>query len=402
MGKNLKGRELGDGITQRKDGQYMARFKNRFGERQCLYNQDLKQLKRDLDKAKYEDRNFQNLVYENIILDEWFEKWFEIYKIPNIKENTKRYYLQVYNKHIHPVLGKYKIKDITHLQIRTLINNLKKQGLKSETQNKVKVLLVDMYDKAIIDNFANRNPAKGITISKNDKKDIRVLTIQEQMDFFECCKGTFYDNLFVTAVTTGLRIGELCALTENDIDFANKTININKTLIYQKFLQDDKKQFHIGKPKTESSNRIIPMNKQCELALKKQVEQKKVIANKNIKAVDKEFNNLLFTTRYNTPINNQIISDAITKIIREINLRKDTLEEIEVFSSHCFRHTFATRCFEAGILPKAVQQYLGHSSINMTMDLYTHVLEEKQKSEMYKFTKMMDNIFNINDNDLVY
>ena len=78
----------------------------------------------------------------------------------------------------------------------------------------------------------------------------------------------------------------------------------------------------------------------------------------------------------------QIYSDAIKRIVTEINCTRDPLDAMEVFSGHCFRHTFATRCFEAGVAPKTVQAYLGHASLNMTMDLYTSVMERKRVDDM--------------------
>ena len=105
---------------------------------------------------------------------------------------------------------------------------------------------------------------------RNEEKDIRVLSVDEQKTFFDCCKGTFYDNFFTVAVSTGMRIGELAALRWEDIDLENKIIHVTRTLIYQKFEGDEKKEFHFGDPKTWSSTRDIPINNQCEIALKKQ------------------------------------------------------------------------------------------------------------------------------------
>ena len=110
------------------------------------------------------------------------------------------------------------------------------------------------------------------------------------------------------------------------------------------------------------------------------------------KKIEKPFQDLLFTTKYNTPLNAQIVCDAIDKIVNEINLMRDVTEEIEGFSCHCFRHTFATRCFEAGIQPKTVQSYLGHATLQMTMDLYTTVLKEHKMSEMDKLNDILEKI----------
>ena len=109
------------------------------------------------------------------------------------------------------------------------------------------------------------------------------------------------------------------------------------------------------------------------------------------------FEELLFTTKFGTPINTQTYSDAIKAVLENVNLCRDELEKIEYFSPHCFRHTFATRCFEAGVKPKTVQQYLGHATLQMTMDLYTHVLKEHSQEEMTKLEKVLDNTLDVSD-----
>ena len=81
-----------------------------------------------------------------------------------------------------------------------------------ETRNKIRVLLQDMFSKAMIDHYAKENPAKGIRLVRDEDKEVRVLTPEEQVEFFDCCRGTFYDNLFTVAVSTGMRPGELFAL----------------------------------------------------------------------------------------------------------------------------------------------------------------------------------------------
>jgi len=101
------------------------------------------------------------------------------------------------------------------------------------------------------------------------------------------------------------------------------------------------------------------------------------------------FENLLFVTRKNNPVCAQNICDAIRKIVEEMNLQRDAVDQIPVFSSHTFRHTFATRCIEAGIQPKTLQKYLGHATLQMTMDLYVHVTDEFKHEEFQKLDKVM-------------
>lgn len=285
-------------------------------------------------------------------------------------------------------------REIKQLDIKKRIKELDKAGYGFETRNKVRILLVDIFNKAMINEYINKNPAKGIILKRDEEKEMRVLSTDEQTIFFDCCKGTFYDNLFVVAVTTGMRIGELAGLKWSDIDLDKKQIHVNRTLVYQKYDNDTKKEFHIEEPKTMTSKRVIPINKQCEIALKKQYMQKNVIAVKapKCKIPQDEFKDFIFTTKFNTPLNSQIVCDAIKKIVDEVNLTRDILDEIEPFSAHCFRHTFATRCFEAGIQPKTVQAYLGHATIQMTMDLYTAVMPKHLFNEMEKVEILFDSV----------
>lgn len=397
MGKDLKGKELGPGISQRKDGRYVGRFTNRFGRRPEVKSRDLKELKVLLNAAIYEDLNKLNRADDKMMLDEWFEKWMKNYKNQTICANTKRHYVAIYEKHISPPLGKKKMIDITQLKILEILNYLDEKGYQYETRNKVRILLQDMFDKAMINEIVSKNPAKGIKMGTKEKKEPKVLTPDEQASFFECCKGSFYDNLFTVAISTGLRPGEACGLTIDDINFDEMLIDVNKTLVYQKFEGDEKKTFHFDPPKTKSSKRQVPMNQKGALALKKQFMQRNVIMARRTAKPVKGFENLLFTTKFGTPINAQVYGDAVKKIIDEINLLRDELEQMDYFSPHCFRHSFATRCFEAGIKPKTVQKYLGHATLQMTMDLYTHVLIEHSQEEMIKLEKVLDDTMDVSE-----
>ena len=206
------------------------------------------------------------------------------------------------------------------------------------------------------------------------------MTLDEQNTFFEYCQNTFYDNLFNVAVNTGLRPGELFALQLGDIDFDYGFIDVNKTLVYQKYLTDERKEFHVEPPKTKQSYRKVPINSVCREYLQRQIELKRVVSQKR----PKQQNEYLFVTKFNTPLNSVIYSDAIKAVIRQINLMKPFDDQFEVFSGHAFRHTFATRCFENGVDAKVVQSYLGHASLKMTMDLYTHVTNEKSMMDIEK------------------
>lgn len=400
MGKDLKGKELGTGLRQKSNGVYSARYVDRFGNRKEIYDRNLINLKRKLNTALYDDANGNSVEDNSITLSQWFKSWIEVHKYKVIRNNTKMYYTQLFTKHIEPSLGRKKLKDVTQLNIRALLKELDQKGYHYETKNKVRIMLLDMFDKAMIDNYVLKNPCKGIRLARDEKKEMRVFSREEQAEFFECSKGIFYDNLFVVAVSTGLRQGEICALTWDDIDFERKEISVTKTLLYQKLEGDTQKEFHINPPKTRTSKRTVPISRQCEIALKKQYIQRNNVMSRKSAKPSEGFENLLFTTKYGTPICNQILLDAIKRIIEEINLCRDELEQFEMFSPHCFRHTFATRCFEEGIQPKTVQTYLGHATLQMTMDLYTSVLENHKQEEMQKLENVLNDVFECGDDIL--
>ena len=379
MGKDLKGKELGVGITQRKDGRYQARYTDRWGNRKTIYNKNLRDLRKQLADAVSNNEHFTS-IKSNITLDRWFDRWMEVYKDKSIRPNTKREYTHIYKKNISPFLGYRNINSLVKSDIQLLIDRAHDNGYMYERQSKIKVILRDMLQRAVEDNLIVNNPVSGIKLRADKQIKAEALTVDEQSTFFEYCKNTFYDNLFNVAVNTGLRPGELFALQLSDVDLDNGYIDVNKTLVYQKYLDDTCKTFHVEPPKTKQSYRKVPINSVCREYLLKQFELKKIVANKR----PKQQNDYLFVSKFNTPLNSVLYSDAIKAVIREINLTRALDNQFETFSGHTLRHTFATRCFEAGVEPKVVQEWLGHASLKMTMDLYTHVTEDKSATDIEK------------------
>ena len=379
MGKDLKGKELGVGITQRKDGVYQARYSDRWGKRKTIYGKNLKELRKELAECITDNARFESLR-EEVNLDEWFNRWMELYKDKSIRPNTKREYTHIYYKNISPYIGGRKLHTLVKSDIQLLVDRAYEMHYQYERQSKIKVILRDMLQRAVEDELIKNNPVSGIKLRSEKEIKAQSLSREEQNIFFDYCRNTFYDNLFNVAVNTGLRPGELFALTQDDIDFENGFISVSKTLVYQKYLTDKRKEFHIEPPKTKQSYRKVPINSVCREYIERQIELKRVVSEKR----PKQKNDYLFVTKFNTPLNSQIYADAIRAVIRQINLTRPFDEQFKEFSGHTFRHTFATRCFEAGIDAKVVQSYLGHASLKMTMDLYTHVTDEKSAIDIEK------------------
>ncbi|MBS5131791.1 MAG: tyrosine-type recombinase/integrase [Lachnospiraceae bacterium] len=386
MGKDLKGRELGIGLSQRKDGVYQARYTDRWGKRKTIYGNDIRLLRKQLAEEITDNERFSN-IKEDITLDYWFGRWMEVYKNKSVRPNTKREYTHIYQKNISPYLGDRNINTLIKSDIQLLIDTASDNGYAYERQNKIKVILRDMLQRAVEDQLVINNPVSGIKLRADKEIKAQALSAEEQNIFFDYCRNTFYENLFNVAVNTGLRPGELFALQLSDIDLEKGHIEVNKTLVYQKYLNDSKKEFHIEPPKTKQSYRKVPINSICMSYIERQFELKKIISSKR----PKQKNNYLFVTKFNTPLNSQIYSDAIRAVIKQINLVRPFDDQFPVFSGHTFRHTFATRCFENGVDAKVVQSYLGHASLKMTMDLYTHVTEEKSSNDIEKIVPQNEN-----------
>lgn len=379
MGKSLNGKELGVGITQRKDGLYQARFVNRFGKRQTIYAKSLNEVRQKLRTEQYNNDKAINVVDKNVTLDQWFEIWMNTCK-KNCRDSTKREYLTRY-KRVQKELGWRKLTSLNLIVVQEAINKLSTDNARKGS----KKILVDMLNKAVDTDLIVKNMALQIntTISKEEKKERKVLTVRETEIFLAKAEAdkSFYYNLFVLALETGLRVGEICALCWEDVDFERGVLYVRHTLCY--FSKDGKYVFEMHDTKTKNGKRIIPLTHKAICALERQWLQKQKVVLKG-KIASKGYENLVFTTKNNRPTQVFLIKQAIALIVKKVN---ETDEYLENFTSHSFRHTFATRAIESGMNPKTLQKILGHATLQMTMDLYCHVTEDTMFKEMQKFER---------------
>lgn len=369
MGKSLKGKELGKGIRQRKDGLYQARFTNRFGKRQVIYEKTYNGIQKKMREVMYADEREISVIESNITLDEWYKQWMYTYK-NNCRNNTKDTYYRHY-KRVKDELGWRKLTQLNLMVMQRAINNLNSDN---ERKNSKKVL-VDMLEKAVDSNLIVKNVAKQINtvITKEEKKERRALTKNETDIFLAEARNTIYYNLFIVALETGMRIGELSGLQWEDIDFHNRIVHVRHSMTY--FSNTDGKYiFELHPTKTNKGMRDIPLTENAIIALKSQYLQKQDILNKG-KEVIEEYADLVFVTRNNRPTTQFLVSECIGNVLKRIH-KKDPELIFEKITPHCFRHTFATRYLEAGVPLKTVSALLGHTQLQLTTDLYMHVTQE--------------------------
>ncbi len=385
MGKDLKGKELGVGLNQRKDGRYQARFTKNNGQRSEKNFAKVTEAQKWLNEQRYLD----NITTTgDMTVDEWYNFWIENFKEGIVKDNTTKNYKQRYEYNIKKEIGSLKLQNVKQLHCQKILNNMFDSGNYSNgTIELTQITLHALFKGAVENNYLQKNPAENLKLKRrnNDSDERRVLTREEQRIFKEYAKNTLYYNAYCLVLETGLRVGEIGGLQWSDIDFENKVINVQRTI-----LQDAQKGgFYFGEPKTKKSKRKIPLTNEAVSILNNQ----KVVQNK-LKMKSKNWssywNGLVFTTINGNPVGSSTFRTMMIRIVKNINFDRQCSAENKPYKEfqHCYmhslRHTFATRFIENGVQPKTLQKILGHSSLSITMDLYVHVTDEQIFSEMNK------------------
>ncbi len=381
MGKSLKGKELGAGITQRQNGSYQARYIDRFGKRRTIYSRNYGDICKKLRDQQYEDDKCINPVDSQMTLDEWYEKWITVCK-KHCRPTTRRTYQIQYNR-LKKDLGWRKLSGLNLVVLQDAFNSLGSDKSRSDC----KAILVDMLNRAMEADLLNKNPAVGIQtqLDGDITPEKRILSDEEASLLLETAKGGMLYALFVVALNTGMRIGELLGLTWDCVDFEKRLIRVEKTLCY---MPGDGitglYEFH--EPKTKAGIRTIPMLKETYDTLLWQLDRKEHI--ESMFEPREGFENLVFTSKTNQPLNAANVKDSINYLVDKIN-RVHPEQYFEHLTPHGLRHTFATNCIEKGMKPKTLQKILGHNSLQMTMDLYCHVREETLQEEMALLGEMV-------------
>ena len=391
-------RKLPKGITKRKDGRYDARFYYQ-GKRYVLYGNNVKKLEKELAELRYEVEHGLKGKGDNMTLNAWFEVWLD--SLQDVRESTIVRYTQQFEMYLKKSLGKTRLLDFKQARIQRHFKEMAEAGYSHKTMKDTLVILKSMFSLAVTNDIIIKNPCVGVRIAKTAEKERRVLTVEEQREVLEQAKGRICEPLVHVALGTGMRAGELQGLTWNDIDFRNRTINVNKTLVYIPDKETGKYCFKYQPTKTNSGTRIIPMQEDVYKALKRQKVQKMEMQLHNANWMsEKGFEDLVFVNVTGRPRQGMDFRNDLDRIESAINKERKRVaseqgkefEKIPHFHPHTLRHTFATRCFEAGIDAKTVQNYLGHSSVAITLDLYTHVTEDKAKFEMEKLNSLYQQI----------
>lgn len=395
MGKNLKGKELGKGIRQRKDGRYEARAVVE-GINISIIKSSLKECLEEFKEAKKMASNNMDMKRVNITLNEWFEEWFEQYKKPYIKETSIYPLRSKYYNIFGNTLGDKKVAEINNIDIQSVINSMRDNGRAASSMRTALSIIRECLESAKNNRIIQVNPCFDIKVYWENKTTLRRFLSKEEQDLFlskSKNNGDWYYEMFYIMLHTGMRIGEVGGLKWEDVDFKNKCIHINRSLSCQ--YEKGKKIMRLTTPKTHNSYRDIPFIGEVENMFNSQYKKQQIYKeNLGDRWREEEgFENFVFTSSMGSPVTRYIAEKQINKIVKEINEEEmfsaakenRTPKIFEKVYPHALRHTFCSRCFECNMNPKVVQKIMGHQHYSTTIDIYTHVTNEKIEDEISKF-----------------
>ena len=285
-------------------------------------------------------------------LKELLELWLERYMKHTIKIRTYNRYKSICELHLIKDLGEYELDELKPNVLQDFLLKKIDDHYSTNTIKGIVSVLKQALRLAITLEFVDKEYCSNLKMPSSEEKEISVFTKKEQQVIESFCLNHKKRNYIgiVICLYTGIRLGELLALTWDDIDFNSNLLTINKTSYSAKV--DGKTQIIVDKPKTKKSNRVIPLPNQLV---------------KLLKIIKKESNSkYVITTRNSGIVGNRSYQRTFKFILKKVN--------VPYRNFHSLRHTFATNAIELGMDVKTLAEILGHTNAMITLNRYSHSL----------------------------
>lgn len=381
--KKKRRRENGEGtiFEDKKNKRWIGQYISGIAEdgkaiRKSVYGKTQKEVVNKLNEVKYQMNNDIYVEKNGIKLVKIMEDIREEKLASNTISGGQYARLKwTINKIKNSKLGEMKIQDVTKNDIQEFLNSIK--DLSDSYIKKLYEQFVQAYRRAEIKKSITYNPMYEVIKPKSDKqtKVVEALDINMQKAFTEYLNNVSienepYKNIFLIQMYMGLRIGEVLALSTENIDLENKLLYVKRTLT-------NDKEFAIilgNKTKTYAGNRTLPIPDFLVPIFEEQLKY----ANENLY-------NLIFTTN-----DNYIRTSAINKELKRI-FEEELKTSSKNISTHCLRHTYGTRCIEAGMTAVVLQRLMGHKDVTVTLNTYTSVFNKFKEDELKKVNTYLTN-----------
>jgi len=346
---------------ERKSGRWVGAVSTPTG-RKLYYGATRKAVQDQVTDALKNVKDGIPLPTGNHSVAEYLADWLEAAR-PSIRGRTWERYEQLLRLHVIPNLGKLRMSQLSPLHLQQLYAKLLESGLSQTTVRKVHMLLHRALQQAARWGFVARNVTTLVDAPRNAHHEMQTLSPEQARHLLDAARGHRLEALFVVAVTTGIRRGELLGLRWQQVDLEGGSLEVLVSL------QRTRDGCEFAEPKTAHSRRRVSLPEIATDALRRH----RVKQNEERLAADEwEGNDLVFANEVGRPV------DAPNLLRRAYwpLLKKAGLPQIPF---HALRHTAATLLLRKGIHPKIVQEMLGHSSIAITLDLYSHAVPTMQR-----------------------
>ncbi len=360
-------------IYHRNDGRWAASISLEDGKRKTFYGKTRKEVQEQLKVALREQQQGLLLAGPQQTVEQFLTQWLEDHK-GAIRIRTYERYEELARLHILPALGHHPLQKLTPQHIQAFYTKKLKEGLSPTTVNLLHALLHKALDDAVRLSAVTRNASDAASAPSRAHYEIQPFSIEQAQQFLVAARGHSMEALFVLAITTGMRRGEILAIKWQDVQFERNMLQVRRI-----FTRQPGNRYIEAKPKTEKSRRSILLAP-IVVALLKQHRTRQLEA--RLKAGSQwQERDLVFCTSLGTPLNPNKVVDRFKTL-----LKRAGLPEIRF---HDLRHSAATILLSMEVHPKVVQELLGHNQISMTMDIYSHVLPTMQKDAVSKLNNAL-------------